>query len=180
MARQRHHRSASSLRCLVISPNRRKQLLPATYTIDAASDLVRVECSGVFTNQDLLDCVARLYNDPARTPGMLTLMDCRGVDRMLVTPSGIQAAVMVEVTMVDRRQPPWAMAVVAPQDEMFWMARTYEVLRAGSPESVRVFRQIRAAERWLHSFRSKARRTWPGTALNARRRPGSRGATPPW
>jgi hypothetical protein len=111
---------------------------------------------------------------------MLTLMDCRGVDRTLVTPSGIQAAVMVEVTMVDRRQPPWAMAVVAPQDEMFWMARTYEVLRAGSPESVRVFRQIRAAERWLHSFRSRAHRTRPGTALNARRRPGSRGATPPW
>src|SRR5687767_16027476 len=69
------------------------------------------------------------------------LVDCRGVERMLVTPSGVQAAVMVEVTMVDRRQPPWSVAVIAPQDEVFWMARTYEVLRAGSPERVRVFRR---------------------------------------
>ena len=66
--------------------------LPATYTIDAASDVVRVECFGVFTNQDMLDCLARLYNDPARRPGMPSLVDCRGVERMMVTPSGVQAA----------------------------------------------------------------------------------------
>ncbi len=154
--------------------------MPATYTIDAASDVVRVECFGVFTNQDLLDCVARLYNDPARRPGMPSLVDCRGVERMLVTPSGVQAAVMVEATMVDWRQPPWAVAVIAPQDEMFWMARTYEVLRAGSPESVRVFRQSRAAERWLDTFRAGALAAAEGPALNAGPRPSSRGAIPPW
>jgi hypothetical protein len=147
--------------------------LPATYTIDAASDVVRVECFGVFTNQDLLDCLARLYNDPARRPGMPSLVDCRGVERMLVTPSGVQAAVMVEATMVDRRQPPWAVAVIAPQDEVFWIARTYEVLRAGSPESIRVFRQSNEAEKWLDAFRAKA-------VLKAGHRPSSRGATPAW
>jgi hypothetical protein len=115
-----------------------------------------MECFGVFTNQDLLDCLARLYNDPARQPGMPALVDCRGVERMLVTPNGVQAAVMVEVTMVDRRQPPWAMAVIAPQDEVFWMARTYEVLRAGSPESVRVFRRSSEAERWLRTAKARA------------------------
>ena len=154
--------------------------MPATYTIDAASDVVRVECFGIFTNQDLLDCVARLYNDPARRPGMPSLVDCRGVERMLVTPSGVQAAVMVEATMVDRRQPPWAVAVIAPQDEVFWMARTYEVPRAGSPESVRVFRQPRAAERWLDTFRTGAHAAGEGAALKAGHRPRSRGATPPW
>ncbi len=157
-----------------------EELLPATYTIDVASDVVRVECFGVFTNQDMLDCLARLYNDSARRPGMPSLVDCRGVERMLVTPSGVQAAVMVEVTMVDRRQPPWAVAVIAPQDEVFWMARTYEVLRAGSPESVRVFRQSGAAERWLDTFRATAHAAGLGAALKAGRRPSSRGATPPW
>jgi hypothetical protein len=152
--------------------------LPATYTIDAASDVVRVECFGVFTNQDMLDCLARLFTDPARRPGMPSLVDCRGVERMMVTPSGLQAAVMVEATMVDRRQPPWAVAVIAPQDEVFWMARTYEVLRAGSPENVRVFRQHREAERWLDSFRAGAHAA--GATLNAGPRRGSRSATPRW
>ena len=158
---------------------RRRGFLPATYTIDAASDIVRVECFGVVTNQDMLDCLARLHNDPARRPGMSSLVDCRGIERMLVTPSGIQAAVMVEVTMVDRRQPPWAVAVIAPQDDVFWMARTYEVLRAGSPESVRVFRQSRAAERWLDTFRAEAHAAEDGAGLTADHRRRSRSATPP-
>ena len=141
--------------------------MPATYTIDQQSDIVRVECFGDFTNQDMLDCLARLYNDPARSPGMPSLVDCRGIERMMVTTAGVQAAVMVEATMVDRRQPPWAVAVIAPQDDVFWMARTYEVLRAGSPERVRVFRQPSDAERWLGS-------------LKADSRPDSRSATPLW
>ena len=135
--------------------------MPATYTIDQESAVVRVECFGVFTNEDMLDCVARLYNDPARKPGMPTLVDCRGVERMMVTPSGVQAAVVVQATMVDRRQPPWAVAVIAPQDEVFWMARTYEVLRAGSPETVRVFRQPAAAKRWLETFKARSRPARP-------------------
>jgi hypothetical protein len=147
--------------------------LPATYTIDERSAVVRVECFGDFTNQDLLDCLARLYNDPARKPGTPSLVDCRGIERMMVTPSGVQAAVVVEATMIDRHQPPWAMAVIAPQDEVFWMARTYEVLRAGSPESVRVFRQPSEAERWLDTLRADV-------AVKAGSRPRSRSATPPW
>jgi hypothetical protein len=147
--------------------------LPATYTIDGKAGVVRVECFGVFTNQDLLDCLARLHNDRSRRPGMPFLVDCRGVERMLVTPSGVQAAVMVEVTMVDRRQPPWSVAVIAPQDEVFWMARTYEVLRAGSPERVRVFRRPSEAERWLRSVKARA-------ALDRGARRGSRSANPTW
>jgi hypothetical protein len=153
--------------------------LPATYTIDQESAVARVECFGVFTDQDMLECLARLYNDPARKAGMPSLMDCRGVEKMMVTPSGIQATVMVEVTMVDRRQPPWAVAVIAPQDEAFWMARTYEVLRAGSPETVRVFRQPAEAERWLDTVRAKALVASPNAALNAGRGPGSRSASHP-
>ena len=147
--------------------------MPATYTIDEASAVVTVECFGVLTNQDMLDCLARLYRDPARTPGMSSLVDCRGVERMMVTPTGVQAAVMVKATMVDRRQPPWTVAVIAPQDEVFWMARTYEVLRAGSPESVRVFRRPSEAERWLRSVKARA-------ALARSVPSGSRSAGPIW
>lgn len=146
--------------------------MPATYTIDERSEVVRVEWFGTFTDQDMLDGLARLYNDPARRPGMSSLVDCRGIERMMVTPSGIRAAVMVEATMIDRHQPPWAVAVIAPQDEVFWMARTYEVLRAGSKQSVRVFRQPSEAERWLETARADA-------VVKVGSRPRSRSATPP-
>jgi hypothetical protein len=166
MARHLRCRSASSS-ISAYDPGKRRERLPTTYTIDEESAIVRVEWFGVLTNQDMLDCLARLHNDPARKPGMPSLVDCRGVERMMVTPSGVQAAVMVQATMVDRRQPPWAVAVIAPQDEVFWMARTYEVLRAGSPETVRVFRQPAAAKRWLDTFKARSHPAGPKRSLTS-------------
>ena len=125
--------------------------MPATYTIDQTAGLVRITCSGVFTNQEMIDCMERLYRDPAREPGMPSFIDCRGMQVMQVTPAGVQAAATIEATMVDPVQPPWSVAVIAPQDEVFWIARTFEVLRAGSPQTVRVFRDPSDAEHWLES-----------------------------
>ncbi|CAN5773549.1 hypothetical protein BH24GEM1_BH24GEM1_24700 [soil metagenome] len=124
--------------------------MPVTYTIDQAAGLVRMECSGVFTNQEMLDSLERLHSDPARRAGMPSLVDCRRVEQLLVTRPGLQAAVTIEASLVDPGQAPWAVAIVAPQDDVFWMARTYEVMRSGSPENVRVFRDALEAEGWLH------------------------------
>ena len=130
--------------------------MPATYTIDSAAGMVRVACSGVFTTQEMVDCMMKLYRDPARTPGMPSLIDCQAVETMEVTPVGVQAAATIQATAIDPVQPPWAVAVIAPQDDVFWIARTYEVLRAGSPQTVRVFRQPSDAERWLATFKATA------------------------
>jgi hypothetical protein len=128
--------------------------MPATYTIDQEAGLVRIVCSGVFTNQEMIDCMERLYRDPARSLGMPSLVDCRGVENMQVTPTGCQAAATIGATLLDPVQTPWAVAVIAPQDEVFWIARTFEVLRAGSPQTVRVFREPTDAQRWLTGFRA--------------------------
>jgi hypothetical protein len=130
--------------------------VPATYSIDQTAGVVRISCSGVFTTKEMIDCMVRLYRDPARAPGMPSLIDCRAVQTMEVTMAGVQAAATIQVTAVDPVQPPWAVAVIAPQDEVFWIARTYEVLRAGSPQTVRVFRQASEAEHWLAAFRATA------------------------
>ena len=125
--------------------------MPASYTIDEAAGVVRVECSGVFTSQEMLDCIERVFSDPARKPGMASLVDYRAVQSMKVTPEGMQAAATIKATLIDPGQPPWTLAFVAPQDEAFWAARTYEVLRTGSPETVRVFRHAVEAEAWLQA-----------------------------
>jgi hypothetical protein len=130
--------------------------MPASYTIDPVAGVVRVTCAGVFTNQEMIDCMERLYRDPARKPGMPSLIDCREVEDMQVTPAGCQAAATIAATLVDPVQAPWAVAVIAPQNEVFWIARTFEVLRAGSPQTVRVFRQPADAERWLTALKATA------------------------
>jgi hypothetical protein len=128
--------------------------MPATYTIDQEVGIVRIVCSGVFTNQEMIDCMEPLYRDPARRPGMPSLIDCRGVENMQVTPAGCQAAATIGATLLDPVQPPWAVAVIAPQDEVFGIARTFEVLRAGSPQTVRVFREPTDAQGWLTAFKA--------------------------
>jgi hypothetical protein len=85
---------------------------------------------------------------------MPSLIDCREVENMQVTPAGCQAAATIGATLLDPVQPSWAVAVIAPQDEVFWIARTFEVLRAGSPQTVRVFREPTDAQRWLTAFKA--------------------------
>ena len=73
--------------------------MPATYSIDHSSGVVRISCSGVFTNQEMIDCMERLYRDPARKPGMPSLIDCRDVETMQVTHAGCQAAATIGATL---------------------------------------------------------------------------------
>lgn len=123
--------------------------MPVAYTIDKGAGLVRMTISGAATNQELLESLERLHTDPNRLPGMPGLVDCRDIEHMLITNAGLQAAAVFEAELIDATQPPWAVAVIAPRDEVFWAARTYEVLRAGSPETVRVFRNAVEAEGWV-------------------------------
>ncbi len=120
-----------------------------TYTIDEAAGLVRLRCWGILTNEEMLVCVERMHGDPARRPGMASLVDCRDIEEMRVTSAGMQAAAHIEQLLADPGQEPWAIAVIAPQDDVFWLGRTYEALRAGSPAKVRVFRNTEDAEDWL-------------------------------
>lgn len=123
--------------------------MPMSYTIDQEAGVVRLRCWGILTNEEMLDCVQRMHCDPARPPGTPSLVDCRDIQEMRVTPTGMQAAAGLEQVLADPPQEPWAIAVIAPQDDVFWLGRTYEALRVGSPSTVRVFRNAVDAEEWL-------------------------------
>jgi hypothetical protein len=123
--------------------------MPMTYTIDPDAGMVRLRCWGILTNEEMLDCVERMHSDPARRHGMPSLVDCRDIEEMRVTPAGMQAAVHIEQLLVDPAQEPWSIAVIAPRDDVFWLGRVYEALRVGSPATVRVFRNGADAEDWL-------------------------------
>jgi hypothetical protein len=107
----------------------------------------------MLNNEEMLDCVERMHGDPARRPGMPSLVDCRDIEDMRVTPAGMEAAAAIEQVLVDPAQEPWAIAVIAPQDDVFWLGRIYEALRLGSPAKVRVFRNTLDADDWLQRSR---------------------------
>ena len=130
--------------------------MPAHYTVDLAAGVVRVQCSGVLTNEEMLACIEQVFRDPARRSRMATVVDFQHVESMQVTPEGMEAAAAIKAALIDPAQEPWGLAFVAPQDEAFWVARTYEVLRVGAPERVRVFRQLSEAERWVSGLRAIA------------------------
>jgi hypothetical protein len=120
-----------------------------SYTIDQEAGVVRIRCWGILTNEEMLSCVERMHGDPARRPGTPSLVDCRDIQEVRVTSAGMAAAAEIEKMLADPVQEPWAVAIIAPQDDVFWLARTFEGLRAGSPARVRVFRSAADAEGWL-------------------------------
>jgi hypothetical protein len=123
--------------------------MPISYEIDEAAGRVSIRFSGTITDADLMSTFQRLYQDPHHRVGMGELTDCRQVDRVEITGAGLQRLADATSSWLDPAGTGWKVAVVVPNDEVFGLGRMYELLREGSPENVRVFRDLGLAERWL-------------------------------
>ena len=123
--------------------------MPITYDIDERAGRVHIVFSGVITDADLMSTFQRLYQDPRHRVGMGELTDCRPVERVEITGAGLQRLADATSAWLDPAGTSWKVAVVVPNDEVFGLGRMYELMREGSPENVRVFRDIALAEGWL-------------------------------
>jgi hypothetical protein len=123
--------------------------MPIVYAIDPDRSRVTLAYTGTITDRDLLDTFDRLYRDPGHRVGMDELSDLREVRSVEVTAKGLQDLAIRTSLQLDRARQTWRVAIVAPADVVFGMARMYELLREGSPERVMVFRDLPAAESWL-------------------------------
>lgn len=123
--------------------------MPIQYQIDPARRRVYLTLSETITDGDLFAAYERLYADPAHRVGMDELTDCRAVERVEATTAGLVALAAATARMLDGAAQAWRVAIVAPSDVVFGMARMYEAFRSESPEQVRVFRDRAAAEAWL-------------------------------
>jgi hypothetical protein len=119
-----------------------------TYHIDPRYNLVRTHALGVLTDEDIVGHKKRLAADPRFTPGMYELSDVRGVTDLRVTPEGIQALVEVDGSQSSKLQD-YKLAIVAGQDLVFGLARTYGILAQRHVPNIGVFRDDREAAEWL-------------------------------
>ena len=125
--------------------------MPITYQIDEAAGRVTLQFLGTVTDGDLMAAFQQLYHDPRHRLGMGELTDCRQVERVEITSEGLQRLAEASAGLLDGPNTAWKVAVLVPasSDLLFGLSRMYELLREGSPEHVRVFRDVGEAERWL-------------------------------
>jgi len=125
--------------------------VPIVYTVEPTRNRVTLVYTGTITDRELFETFDRLYRDPAHRVGMDELSDLRTVHNVTVTSVGLQALADQTARNLDQARQTWRVAVVAPQDVVFGLARMYGLFREDSPELVRVFRDLASAEEWLAS-----------------------------
>lgn len=129
--------------------------MPIHVRVDEAQALVEVEFAGELTDSDFIETVTRYLREPFTTLP-LGLFDLSGVTVMDVASASIREVARRAAEHVDSSLEEGKVAIVAPRDFLFGMARMYEILRDGSPVEVRVFRERGEAESWLGLTRRDA------------------------
>jgi hypothetical protein len=123
--------------------------VPINYSIDATLGLLTYTLSGVVTDAEYLAAAARAGEDALFASCPYHLSDQRGVERFDVTAAGLGAlAKFIERHWVGRFRR-WRLAVVAPRDISYGMARMYQQIRGDSYEAIAIFRELEPARQWL-------------------------------
>ena len=118
------------------------------FEMDAANRIRIAVFEGVVDDAELLGSYGSLVAQPDYDPTLNDLVDMRGVDRLEVSSASVRRLVEM-FTPLDHGEVVTRLAIVAPRDDVFGMARMYEILRSDAPEQIRVFRDRPEAERWL-------------------------------
>jgi len=118
--------------------------MPIEYEIDADKHLVHCRASGTLTNRELIDHYRSIATDPAFDPHFDQLADLGPVERFDLDATTIRREALETVFDASARR-----AIVAPTDVGFGLARIYGSYAELAPQTVRVFRDMSDARRWL-------------------------------
>jgi hypothetical protein len=115
-----------------------------TYTIDRERRLVVSEANGLVTAEDFLEQGKRLAEDPRFDPSFDQILDLRNASQVELPTPALKGMASLRLFGPGARR-----AMVASRDLTFGLARMYEALRADAPESIKTFRTMEDALRWL-------------------------------
>ncbi len=131
--------------------------MPAEYSIDKDRRLVLSTASGVLTEKDLLDLVARLRNDPDFSPEYRELFDFTAVSHFDLSQNQILALVREDVFALSARR-----AFVVTSDLGYGILRMVQSHRAvKGDEGIRIFRDRPSALAWLKAPKGVTRYPFP-------------------
>jgi hypothetical protein len=127
--------------------------MPITVHVDPSLRVRYAAASGVVTDADVLEGYGEVLADPAYDPSIDQLFDGSAIERLEVTPAAVMRLAEL-VARADRAIAPGVrprVAIVAPADAAFGLARMYEAYRESqqSPKQYFVCRTAEDARRWL-------------------------------
>jgi hypothetical protein len=118
--------------------------MPGAYTVDLTRSIVLSRGWGVLTDRELLAHVRALTIDSRFAPHFRQLADLRDVMDVQFTASTIKEMVRLNPFGAGARR-----ALVVTSDELFGMARMYQLLTDESPDELQIFRKADHALQWL-------------------------------
>jgi hypothetical protein len=125
--------------------------MPVTYQIDRSQGIIRTQCVGDVTLEEVLDHFQVLERDPNCPPRLDVLLD---LSESTSVPASGQIMVVSNAIAELRSSVRFDVcAVVAATDVLFGMARVFEALANDHFLRVRVFRTFPEAEEWLDANR---------------------------
>jgi hypothetical protein len=130
--------------------------MPVRYQIDKPNELIRTECIGDVTLEEVVNHFQVLTQDPLCPNHLDVLLD---LTEQTSLPESDQ---LREVTAAIRRVQRWvrfgACAIVAPTDALYGMLRMFQVFTEDLFREAQVFRSIGDAEAWLTARRAGERK----------------------
>jgi hypothetical protein len=122
--------------------------MPYSYRIDAALETAFVTLRGEVTADDLRGFRQALLSDPEWKPGYGRLVEFSGNVALSVTAQEVSQTAWEGVSLRERFGR-GKLAIVAPGDLEFGIARMYTTSLEGSPHPRRLFRDRESALEWL-------------------------------
>jgi hypothetical protein len=124
--------------------------LPCTWHIDVARRLATLEARGRVDVADMADAAMAMLGDPAFVPGTAQLVDLSGVEASDGSWRALASlAERGKDTEPAARLEGGRLAIVAPSDLAFGLARMYTVAAEPLPLEARAFRDRHDALAWL-------------------------------
>ena len=122
--------------------------MPFTYRIDSVQKTVFVWLHGRVTGHDVRGYRTALMADPEWKPGFHRLVDLSEITK-LETPTADVRQVAQEGKALADRFGEGKVAILAPRDFLYAMARMFQVFEENPDTSLEVFRDRQSAFEWL-------------------------------
>jgi hypothetical protein len=121
--------------------------MPIFYEIDIDRRLIRTRCVGPLTLEEVVAHFRDLEVDPRVPPHLDVLLDFSELTNF---PDQDQVRSVAREVRALRPKIAWRnLAIVAPRDLAFGIARMFEMISEPSFRATMVFRKLADAERWI-------------------------------
>jgi hypothetical protein len=124
--------------------------MPITFSINFDGGYLIAAYTGKISDEEMLASWKGFFQGEKWVPGLNELIDLSQADLNGITANGLEQLIDYAKTVYEKHNiHSVRIAVYAPENIHYGLARMYEALTFDYPQSADVFRSIKEAESWL-------------------------------